>query len=74
VGIRTALADRTTLIIAHKLSTVKHADRILVLKDCQIVEDGSHDELLARGSHYATLYDLYFRHQDLAPQALHRRV
>jgi ATP-binding cassette subfamily B protein len=74
VGIRTALADRTTLIIAHKLSTVKHADRILVLKDCQIVEDGPHDELLAHGSHYATLYDLYFRHQDLAPQALHRRV
>ncbi len=58
-----ALADRTALVIAHRLSTVKRADRILVLDHGRIVEEGAHDDLLARGGRYAQLYNTYFRHQ-----------
>lgn len=58
-------AERTAIVIAHRLSTVKAADRILVLRQGQIIEEGSHQELLARGGHYAELYDTYFRHQSL---------
>jgi len=49
-------ADRTTFSIAHRLSTVRDADRILVLDDGQIVERGPHDELLDRGGLYANLW------------------
>lgn len=48
--------DRTTLVIAHRLSTVRHADRILVLTDQGIAEQGTHEELLAAGGAYAGLY------------------
>ncbi|HEY5677693.1 MAG TPA: ATP-binding cassette domain-containing protein, partial [Myxococcales bacterium] len=58
-----ALRDRTAILIAHRLSTVKHADRILVMRSGEIVEEGSHDTLLAAGGHYAHLYNTYFRHQ-----------
>jgi ABC-type multidrug transport system fused ATPase/permease subunit len=47
--------DRTTLIIAHRLSTVRHADMILVIGDHGILEQGNHDVLLAKGGHYAAL-------------------
>jgi subfamily B ATP-binding cassette protein MsbA len=53
--------NRTTLVIAHRLSTVRHADRILVLRDGRIVEDGRHEELLARGGLYSELYRTQFR-------------
>ena len=59
------LHKRTSIVIAHRLSTVKAADRILVLERGRIIEEGNHDQLLARGGHYAALYNTYFRHQSL---------
>ncbi len=60
------LKESTSILIAHRLSTVKAADRIIVLRQGQIIEEGNHAELLAQGGHYATLYNTYFRHQSLA--------
>ncbi len=57
--------SRTSIVIAHRLSTVKAADRIIVLAKGQIIEQGSHDQLMAQGGHYAELYNTYFRHQSL---------
>ncbi|MDX1561470.1 MAG: ATP-binding cassette domain-containing protein, partial [Gammaproteobacteria bacterium] len=54
------MRGRTTLIIAHRLSTVERADRIIVMRDGRIVESGSHIELLAAGGYYASLYRLQF--------------
>ena len=60
------ILDRTTsILIAHRLSTVKAADRIIVLENGSIIQEGSHDQLMATGGHYATLYETYFRHQSL---------
>jgi ATP-binding cassette subfamily B protein len=56
----TALEGRTSLVIAHRLSTVRHADRILVIDDGRIVQSGTHDQLLARGGLYADLYRTQF--------------
>jgi subfamily B ATP-binding cassette protein MsbA len=55
------MRDRTTLVIAHRLSTVEKADRIIVMTDGAVVESGSHAELLALGGHYAHLHRLQFR-------------
>lgn len=54
------MLNRTTLVIAHRLSTVESADRILVLDQCRIVESGTHAELLALQGHYASLHRLQF--------------
>ncbi len=64
-GLEVVLERRTSIVIAHRLSTVKNADRIIVLRQGRIIEEGSHDGLLARGGHYAELYNTYFRHQSL---------
>ncbi|MEZ4640637.1 MAG: ATP-binding cassette domain-containing protein [Caldilineaceae bacterium] len=58
-------SSRTSIVIAHRLSTVKAADRIIVLSKGQIIEQGSHDQLMAQGGHYAELYSTYFRHQSI---------
>ncbi len=60
------LSATTSILIAHRLSTVKSADRILVMRSGKIIETGSHRDLLAQGGHYAELYNTYFRHQSLA--------
>jgi len=59
-GLERVLMGRTSIIIAHRLSTVRDADRILVMKQGLIVEDGTHDELLAQGGLYAHLYHRQF--------------
>ncbi len=59
------LVGRTTLIIAHRLSTVRRADRLIVLDRGRIVEEGSHTELVARGGLYARLYQHQFREGDV---------
>jgi len=60
------LKNSTSILIAHRLSTVKAADRIVVMETGSIIEEGNHNGLLAQGGHYATLYNTYFRHQSLA--------
>jgi ATP-binding cassette subfamily B protein len=53
-------ADRTSFVIAHRLSTIRDADTILVMEDGRIVEQGDHDELLARRGAYSRLYNAQF--------------
>ena len=64
-GLDTLLGSRTSIVIAHRLSTIQHADRIIVLDHGEIIESGTHEQLLAAGGHYASLYNSYFRHQSL---------
>ena len=59
------LANSTSILIAHRLSTVKTSDRIIVMRRGQIIEEGDHEQLMQQGGHYAELYDTYFRHQSL---------
>jgi ATP-binding cassette, subfamily B, bacterial len=56
----TALEGRTSLVIAHRLSTIRHADRILVIDDGRVVQEGSHEQLLAEGGLYGHLYRTQF--------------
>jgi ATP-binding cassette, subfamily B, bacterial len=64
-GLDVVMRDRTSIIIAHRLSTVRSAGRIIVMQAGQIIEEGTHQSLLAQGGHYAALYNTYFRHQSL---------
>lgn len=63
-ALETLMKDRTTIVIAHRLSTIQRATRICALKHGRIVEEGSHEELLAKGGEYARLYAMQFQ----APQ------
>ena len=58
------MAGRTSFIIAHRLSTIKNADLILVMKEGDIIEQGSHDELIAQNGFYADLYNSQFEQID----------
>ena len=51
---------RTSFVIAHRLSTIKNADLILVLKDGDVIEQGTHEQLLSQGGFYADLYNSQF--------------
>ena len=54
------MKGRTSFIVAHRLSTIREADSILVMKDGKIIEQGNHEELLAKGGFYAQLYNSQF--------------
>jgi ATP-binding cassette, subfamily B, multidrug efflux pump len=58
------MKNRTSFVIAHRLSTIRDADLILVMKDGDIVEQGNHEELLARGGFYAELHNSQFEKQE----------
>ena len=51
---------RTSFVIAHRLSTIKNSDLILVMRDGDVIESGTHDELMAKGGFYAELYNSQF--------------
>lgn len=67
--LRALARGRTTLLVSHRFSTVALADRILVLEEGRLVEQGTHDDLLAAGGRYATLYRLQRRQMDTRPSA-----
>ena len=57
------LEDRTSIVIAHRLTTIKNSDRIIVLDKGEIVEEGNHESLMDKGGLYSELYETYFKHQ-----------
>ena len=64
-GLETIMHNRTVIVIAHRLSTVRRVNRIIAIDHGKIIEQGNHEALLARGGYYAELYNTYFRHQSL---------
>jgi ABC-type multidrug transport system fused ATPase/permease subunit len=65
-AINNLIRDRTTIVIAHRLSTVRRADAIVVMDAGQIIEQGTHAELLARGGRYQRLYEMQFADEEEA--------
>jgi len=64
-GLEAVMSQRTSIVIAHRLFTVRNANRIIVLRGGEIIEEGNHEALMAAGGHYSELYNTYFRHQSL---------
>jgi len=63
-ALKEVMKDRTTLVIAHRLSTIENADQVIVLRSGQVIEQGTHDELLARNGAYSRLYQTQFGDQE----------
>ncbi|MBC7236934.1 MAG: ABC transporter ATP-binding protein [Chloroflexi bacterium] len=76
MALQRLMRERTSIVIAQRLSTVKNADKVVVLKEGRVVEEGTHEELLALGGEYRTIYDLQLRpqefHETEAPQVAAR--
>jgi ATP-binding cassette subfamily B protein len=68
-ALATLLEGRTGLVIAHRLATIRGADRIIVLQDGRLLESGPHDALMQRGGLYARLYNLNYASFDDIPEA-----
>jgi ATP-binding cassette subfamily B protein len=67
-SMREVMSGRTSIIIAHRLNTIRHVNRILVLQHGELVEEGTHESLLAHGGIYARLYELQYKDQDLSAE------
>jgi subfamily B ATP-binding cassette protein MsbA len=59
-AINNLIAGKTTIIVAHRLSTIQHCDRIIVMKNGRIVETGSHESLMSEEGEYKRVYQLHF--------------